>query len=102
MAKKSNIRSIRFSDEMMEMIESQAGDTFTAKFEALATRCMWELPEKEKQLQEIQERIEIEKENLRYIRDRKCRMENQMRNLEYSQNNLIAQINRIVTELEGM
>ena len=44
MAKKNNIRSIRFSDEMIEAIESQTGETFTAKFEALVTRCMWELP----------------------------------------------------------
>ena len=51
MAKKNNIRSIRFSDEIIEMIESQAGETFTAKFEALVTRCMWELPKKEKELE---------------------------------------------------
>lgn len=102
MAKKNNIRSIRFSDEMIEMIESQAGETFTAKFEALVTRCMWELPRKEEELKIIQEQIENERKNLRYIRDRKSRMENQMRNLEYSQNSLIAQINRIVKELEEL
>lgn len=33
---KNNIRSMRFSDCMIEII--------TQKFEALATRCMWELP----------------------------------------------------------
>lgn len=99
---KGNIRSMRFSDEILEMIESQAGDTFTAKFEALVTRCMWELPQKEKQLAEIQRQIENERQNLRYIRDRKSRMESQMRNLEYSQNSLISQINRIVKELEEL
>ena len=99
---KGNIRSMRFSDEILEMIESQAGDTFTAKFEALVTRCMWELPNKQKQLAEIQRQIENERQNLRYIRDRKSRMENQMRNLNYSHNNLIGQINRIVKELEEL
>lgn len=102
MAKKNNIRSMRFSDKILEMIESQAGDSFTAKFEALVTRCMWELPEKEKQLAEIRERIEIEKQNLRYIRDRKQRLENHMRNLEYSAGSLTSQINRIVKEMEDM
>ena len=102
MAQKNTIRSMRFSDAMIEMIESQTGDTFTAKFEALVTRCMWELPEKEKRLEEIRQQIENERQNLRYIRDRKSRMENQMRNLEYAQNNLISQINRIVKELEDM
>lgn len=57
MAKKNNIRSIRFSDEIMEMIEAQAGDNFTAKFEALVTRCMWELPAKEKELESIDQLI---------------------------------------------
>ena len=51
MAQKSNIRSMRFSDEIIQMIESQAGETFTAKFEALVTRCMWELPQKEQEEQ---------------------------------------------------
>lgn len=102
MAKKGNIRSMRFSDEILEMIESQAGDSFTAKFEALVTRCMWELPEKERQLAEIKERIEIEKQNLRYIRDRKQRMENHMRNLEYSAGNLKAQMDRIIKDMEKM
>ena len=73
MAKKSNIRSMRFSDEMIEIIEAQAGETFTAKFEALVTRCMWELPAKEKELAGIQEQIQRERKNLRYIQDTKRR-----------------------------
>lgn len=64
MAGKNNIRSIRFSDEMAELIDRQAGDTFTAKFEALITRCVWELPQKEKQLADIQQRIKQERERL--------------------------------------
>ena len=31
-ARKSNIRSIRFSDELAELIDRQIGDTFTEKF----------------------------------------------------------------------
>ena len=70
MAKKNNIRSIRFSDEIIEMIESQAGDTFTAKFEALVTRCMWELPRKEQELKGIQKRIDYERKQLARIQKR--------------------------------
>ena len=58
MAGKNNILSIRFSDELAELIDQQIGDTFTAKFENLITRCVWELPQKEKQLEEIQKRIQ--------------------------------------------
>lgn len=83
MTKKNNIRSIRFSDEMIEMIESQAGETFTAKFEALVTRCMWELPHKQKQLKVIQEQIEQEKKKL----DRIWKQTNELENAMWQMNN---------------
>ncbi len=37
MATKPNIRSIRFSDELAELIDRQAGNTFTEKFENLVS-----------------------------------------------------------------
>ena len=61
MAGKPNIRSIRFSDELAELIDRQVGRTFTEKFENLVTRCVWELPRKEAEL----ERQERELERLR-------------------------------------
>ena len=61
MASKPNIRSIRFSDELAELIDRQAGNSFTEKFENLVTRCVWELPQKEAEL----ERLERELERLR-------------------------------------
>jgi len=64
MAGKTNIRSIRFSDELAELIDRQAGKTFTEKFENLITRCVWELPKKEEQLKRIQEQIKEEQERL--------------------------------------
>ena len=64
MAPKNNIRSIRFSDEMAELIDRQVGSTFTEKFENLITRCVWELPQKEKELQRVQERIDQERQRL--------------------------------------
>ena len=38
MAQKNNIRSIRFTDELANLIDRQVGDTFTQKFENLVTR----------------------------------------------------------------
>lgn len=64
MAGKPNIRSIRFSDELAELIDRQVGNSFTEKFEGLITRCVWELPQKEKQLADIQKRIEKEQDRL--------------------------------------
>ncbi len=64
MGPKNNIRSIRFSDELAELIDRQVGRSFTEKFENLVTRCVWELPKKERQLKEIQERIDRERKRL--------------------------------------
>lgn len=67
MATKSNIRSIRFSDDIAELIDRQAGDNFTQKFENLITRCVWELPQKEAELTRVQERIERERGHLKEL-----------------------------------
>lgn len=64
MAQKNNIRSIRFSDELAELIDRQVGRTFTEKFENLVTRCVWELPRQEERLKNIQEQIKKERERL--------------------------------------
>ncbi len=58
MASKTNIRSIRLSDKMMEVIEAQVGETFTEKYEGLIRRCVFELPAKEKELKELRRELE--------------------------------------------
>lgn len=64
MAGKSNIRSIRISDDMAELIDRQAGTNFTEKWENLVTRCMWELPKQEERLKAVQEQIRKEQQRL--------------------------------------
>ena len=64
---KNNIRSIRFSDELAELIDRQVGNTFTEKFENLITRCVWELPQKEKELEHIQKQIDDKKAELKQL-----------------------------------
>lgn len=64
MAQKANIRSIRISDDMAELIDQQAGTNFTEKWENLVTRCVWELPQKEELLKRIQADIDRERQRL--------------------------------------
>ena len=47
---KNNIRSVRFSDEMIEIINQQVGENFTQKFERMVYNCYMLLPEKERQV----------------------------------------------------
>ena len=102
MAKKNNIRSIRFSDEMIEMIESQVGETFTAKFEALVTRCMWELPAKEKELTSIQRHIEIERARLHRISSYINQVERNAQKLNMTLQQSTNQLNQAVKSLEQL
>lgn len=85
---------------MIEMIESQTGETFTAKFEALVTRCMWELPKKEQELAFIKKQIDQERKNLRYIQDRKRKLEQNLYLVESRTAYFVQQVNAAITELE--
>lgn len=67
MAQKNNIRSIRFSDEMAELIDRQTGENFTQKFEALITRCVWELPMKQAELERLEKEIQRRRKLLREL-----------------------------------
>lgn len=75
MSKKNNIRSIRFSDELAELIDRQVGDTFTQKFENLITQCVWELPQKEEQIKHLESEISKKREELQRLRQQAYRME---------------------------
>lgn len=64
MAGKSNIRSIRISDEMAALIDQQAGKSFTEKWENLVKQCVWELPRQEERLKAVQDQIKAEQQRL--------------------------------------
>ena len=101
MASKSNIRSMRFSDEIIEIIESQEGETFTAKFETLVRKCMIELPRKEKELEEIQVRIQNQRKDLRYIMDTKTKLERNLQLLERQSAYCCAEISKAIENIQG-
>ena len=67
---KNNIRSVRFSDEMREIINQQIGDNFTQKFERMVYNCYMLLPEKERQAAELDKRITEKRESLNALIDR--------------------------------
>ena len=58
MAGKTNIRSIRFSDELMEVIEAQVGETFTEKYEGLIRRCVFEEPEVRRRVEDLRKELQ--------------------------------------------
>ena len=94
MASKNNSRSMRFSDDILEMIESQVGETFTAKFENLVTRCMWELPRKEQELKQLQEQIDQARSDLNRIQSLRRRIEKNAYYLDSALRSAVTNIKR--------
>lgn len=84
MAGKPNIRSIRFSDELAELIDRQAGNSFTEKFENLITQCVWELPQREAELERIQKEIQQERKQLADLRKRREKLDRVIRSIQQS------------------
>ncbi|MBR5217948.1 MAG: hypothetical protein IKV68_06270 [Oscillospiraceae bacterium] len=62
---KTNIRSFRFSDELLELINSQVGDTFSEKLERLIYNSYMLSGEKEKEIARLDELIVQRKTRLR-------------------------------------
>ena len=83
MALKNNIRSIRFSDELMEIINQQVGDSFNARFERLVYNCYMLLPERERQAQLLQNRIDQQKKELSQLSSRYYAAVGLIRSMEY-------------------
>lgn len=67
---KNNIRSVRFSDEMIEIINQQVGDNFTQKFERMVYNCYMLLPEKQRQADRLDVLIKEKREALNNLQDR--------------------------------
>ena len=88
---KGNLRSMRLSDNCLDLIESQFGESFTAKFENLVHHCIEELPEKEKYLELLKSLIKAEEIRLDRIRKEASELERCISDL---QRNLLS-VNRL-------
>lgn len=97
MPRQTNIRSLRLSDEMAELIDQQIGNTFTAKFTNLVIRCVWELPAKEAELERIQKQIQEERSRLNRIIQYRNELEQNARRMNQ---NLLTSLNQIDNGLQ--
>lgn len=88
MANKNNIRSIRFSDELANIINQQQGDTFTAKLENLVTRAYMELPTREAELEHINAEIKKKRKELQELSAKAFNFKRQMDSMTYTMENI--------------
>ena len=96
--RKNNIRSIRFTDELVELIDRQVGDTFTARLENLVTRCVWELPERERQLAELDRQIAVKRKELMRLNEKAVTLGRTLDKVEGLVANIQTEIIRAVKE----
>ena len=96
--RKNNIRSIRFTDELVELIDRQVGDTFTARLENLVTRCVWELPERERQLAELDRQIAVKRKELMRLNEKAVTLRRTLDKVEGLVANIQTEIIRVVKE----
>ena len=92
---KNNIRSVRFSDELIEIIEQQVGDNFTQKFERLVYNCYMLLPEKERQLRELENQIAQRRRQLEDLVNRYHSAAGCLRSLEYQLRDMQSQLSKL-------
>ena len=95
MAIKNNIRSIRFSDELMEIINDQVGDNFNQRFERLVYNCYMLLPEKERQLRELENQIAQRRRQLEDLVNRYHSAAGCLRSLEYQLRDMQSQLSKL-------
>lgn len=76
---KNNIRSIRFSDEMMDIINQQVGDNFNQKFERLVYNCYMVLPQRAREITRLNEELSTKRQQLRNVSARLVALECLMR-----------------------
>lgn len=101
MANKGNLKSVRLSDDLIELIEQQAGATFTAKLENLVTRCVWELPMQEEKLESIQRQIQMEWQRLQNLQTLYRQLDNVYKDLNSKTNIVLHSVNRAIRDLDA-
>ena len=102
MARKNNIRSIRFSDEMAELINQQIGYSFTEKFENLITRCVWEAPAAEQRVKTLEEEIRRKQRQLNDMRDMQLKLRNTLVDMEMKMDALDRAITKKLKDFDSM
>lgn len=95
-------KTMRLSEEIIDMIEKQKGDTFTEKFENLIRISVQELPKKQQELKNIQDWIEKERNELRRVRDLKQKFESNLRDMNWALEQAARQVKRVASALENI
>lgn len=97
---KKNIRSIRFTDELAELIDRQIGNNFTEKFENLITKCVWERPQREEEIKHLDEEIQMKREELMRLRNMTYQLQTELKSINTKAALLEASIDAAISRIK--
>ena len=97
---KNNIRSIRFTDELAELIDRQIGNNFTEKFENLITKCVWERPQREEEIKHLDEEIRMKREELIRLRNMAYQLRSKLNSINQNAALLEASIDAAISNIK--
>ena len=91
MAKKTNMKSVRLSDEVLEYVENFEGNGFNQKFENLVLFCMKEEKQKRRTIEDYDYMIQL-----------KCKKLNALNDLQRDARLMIRQLLSVQHDLEKL
>ncbi len=101
MANKDYCRSMRFGEDLYNLIDSQPGENFSQKFEFLVRTCVDELPNVQRELKDVRKQIETERKALRVLREQKATLAQNVNSVNYSLKTLLSTVERANTAIEN-
>lgn len=101
MPNKDIIRSMRFTQETYQLIDSQPGDNFSEKFNYLVHICVDALPDAQLQLSDVRKQIANERSALRVLREQKAVLAQNVNSVNYALKAFISTVERANTNIEN-
>ncbi len=88
------LKTIRLSEEMIQIIDAQAGENWNAKLELLIQRCILELPQLEIELAALSTKKQCEEELLNQIREDRKKQSERLKRLKLIIDNIEIELNQ--------
>ncbi len=88
------LKTVRLSEEMISIINDQAGENFNAKLELLIQRCFLELPQVKKELAALSTKKRCEEELLNQIREDRKKQSERLKRLKLIIDNIEIELNQ--------
>ena len=95
------LKSVRISEDVLNIIEAQPGENFTAKLEGMIRTCYLEMDKRQAALASIQKTIDMERSRLRQIRNKANEIEDAAYQLSASLQSWNRQATAAVEKLEA-